>query len=75
MSNSETDLERSESEEPNGQTLAPADAAQKQETAALLPLSGVGTAKDRLVAGGISDVIVLAGPIMQSRSDIQPAAA
>ena len=53
MSNSETDLERSESEEPNGQTLAPADAAQKQETAALLPLSGVGTAKDRLVAFGM----------------------
>ena len=53
--------------------------AQLASTAVLvtvaLPDEVAAAAKDRLVAGGISDVIVLAGPIMQSRSDIQPAAA
>jgi hypothetical protein len=43
--------------------------------ATALPEDITAAAKDRLVAGGVSDVIALTGLPLQSGSDAQPAAA
>ena len=54
MNNSESDPGRSAPPEPNTQTSSAAGAAPKQEsTAPGLPLWGVGSAKDRLIAFGM----------------------